>query len=250
VRPGPSLLLSAVLATVACRLLSSGLPSQDAGQTPTGADAGHGSADVLGLLGTGSVDVGEPAGIEGVPPIAGCSDGTREGYPNFTAWQRIAGCAGGFSVPGVLGAQPTCDRKAGDTSDNPMGAGCSAADLCAAGWHVCQDAADAAAHCPTADCEGCVSRGEPRFFAVAGGASPMGMCTQDPAAKNDLHGCGGLGEPESPYCSPLTRRLGFADCLATHGVWQCGSAGQSLEEAAVVTKTGPTLGGVLCCMDQ
>jgi hypothetical protein len=42
--------------------------------------------------------------------------------------------------------------------------------------------------------------------------------------------------------------MGFADCEATD-VWQCGSVGDSLDEAELVTKLDSSLGGVLCCKD-
>jgi hypothetical protein len=42
--------------------------------------------------------------------------------------------------------------------------------------------------------------------------------------------------------------MSFADCVAT-GVWQCGTADDSLREAEVVSKPDPSLGGVLCCKD-
>jgi hypothetical protein len=249
VRAFPRLLLFALAGTLGCRVLSSGLP--DAAPDAAGRDTGLLRADLSpGLDTVLSIDVGESPGLEGPPAIVGCSDGTREGFRDYSTWQSIAGCAGGFAVPCVVAApQPTCGLQAGDTSLRPTGVGCGAADLCATGWHVCADAADVKRHSPTGGCEGCVLAGEPRFFLVASGASSMGICSPDPGAANDLHGCGGLGEPESPECSPLTRRMGFADCLATGGVWACGTAEQSLQEAALVTKTGPTLGGVLCCRD-
>jgi hypothetical protein len=152
----------------------------------------------------------------------------------------------------VIGApdlHPACDLQAGDTSANPNGTGCTAADLCAQHWHVCRNGADVAQHSPTGDCESCVAAGEPRFFLVASGASSMGVCSPDGREANDLHGCGGLGQPESDGCAPLGRRMGFADCLATRGVWSCGSDFDSLQEAAVVTKKQPSLGGALCCRD-
>lgn len=194
-----------------------------------------------------ALDVGEPPGVPG----AGCSDGTREGFRDPEHWPDIAGCAGGFGQAGVIGTpdlEPACNRMAGDTSANPMGSRCSAADLCAQGWHVCRSGSDVAEHSPTG-CESCVSPGEPRFFLVASGASSIGVCSPDPSEANDLHGCGGLGQPESDGCPPLTRRMGFADCMATKGIWSCGSDHESLEEAAKVTKTKPALGGVLCCRD-
>jgi hypothetical protein len=249
-RAAPRLLLAALAGSFGCEVLSSGLPGAagpDAGER----DAPPDRADLpLAFDAVFAIDVGESPGLVGPPAIVGCSDGTREGFRDYGAWRDIAGCAGGFDIPGVVAARkPACGLQAGDTGVLPTGAGCGAADLCAAGWHVCEDATDVKKHSPTGDCEGCVLAGEPRFFLVAAGASAMGICSSDPGATNDLHGCGGLGQPESPECSPLTRRMGFADCLATAGVWACGTAEQNLNEAALVTKTGPTLGGVLCCRD-
>jgi hypothetical protein len=243
-----SLVLVAVVETAGCRVLSSGLPGDDAGRTGIGADAMAAPPETPGSL-DGRMEAlssVEQPGRSG----SGCSDDTREGFRDEVSWQMIAGCAGGFALPGVTGnLAPACARQAGDSSSNPTGAGCNAADLCAIGWHVCLDGSDVARHSPTGDCEGCVAPGEPRFFLVASGASAMGVCTVNRSAANDLHGCGGLGEPESPDCAPLTRRMGFADCLTTEKVWSCGTAAESTEEAAVVTKGGPTLGGVLCCSD-
>jgi hypothetical protein len=199
---------------------------------------------------TRAQEVGERPHPEVSARVAGCSDGTREGFPDFENWPDIAGCAGGFDQAGVLGSSgisPTCARNAGDSSSNPDGRGCSAADLCAESWHVCRDGGDVAQHSPSGDCESCVLPGERLFFLVASGASPAGICSSDPTAKNDLHGCGGLGLLETEACYPLFRRMGFADCLATDGVWQCGQEDDHLDEAAVVTKGSPAMGGVLCC---
>ena len=199
------------------------------------------------------IDVGEPPGVYGAPSLIGCADGTREGFRDYADWPGIAGCAGAFDQPGVIGAPDlpaTCERAAGDTGNNQAGKGCSAADLCATGWHLCRNPDDVARHSASGGCEGCVQAGERRFFLVASGASAMGICTPDPTASNDLHGCGGLGQPESDACAPLSRRMGFADCQATGGVWWCGDAQDSLREALVVIKPGAGLGGALCCRDS
>ncbi len=239
------LLLFGAAFTPACRVLSSGLPNGDTTATADGGGPRRTDAPAPPDEAVTSSAVEQP-GVAGT----GCSDGTREGFRDSTVWPLIAGCAGGFSRPGVVGAvKPSCAMLAGDSSDNPAGVGCSAADLCATGWHVCLDGPDVRSHSTTGDCEGCVLAGEPRFFLVATGATSTGVCTADRTENNDLHGCGGLGEPESEDCPPLSRRMGFADCLETAKVWSCGTAAQSAEEAAVVTKSGPTLGGVLCCKD-
>jgi hypothetical protein len=233
-----------------CRVLTSGL-SEDVGSSTVGdvatADTPAAPADA-----PPAIDAGEPPGVPGAPDIVGCSDGTREGFRDYINWPDIAGCAGAFDQAGVVSSpdiQPTCELLAGDTNSNHDGLGCTAADLCAANWHVCRNGDDVAKHSPTGDCESCVPAGETRFFLVASGASPMGICSPDSQAVNDLHGCGGLGQPEAPNCAPLSRRMGFADCLATNGVWNCGGPDDSLQEAKVVTKSGTTLGGVLCCKD-
>jgi hypothetical protein len=230
-----------------CNVLQSGLSTQ--GQAPW--DAAQAQAQEAGQADTAAAkDVGEPPGVHDSPPIAGCSDGSREGFRDVVRWPLIAGCAGAFEVPGVLDSKRSCQVAVGDELQSDAATNCSVADLCAAGWHVCRDGRDVALHSPTGDCEGCVLPGEQRFFVAAKAASPMGTCSADPDARNDLHGCGGLGQPEMDECAPLDRRMSFADCEATHGVWQCGTPeSDSLQEAVVVTKPGTGMGGALCCSD-
>jgi hypothetical protein len=232
-----------------CRVLQSGL----SGDTGTARDlAATTDAPSAPADAQAAIDMGEPPGAQGAPDIVGCSDGSREGFRDYYNWPDIAGCAGAFDQPGVIGSpdlQPSCGLLAGDGNTRSDGMGCSAADLCAANWHVCHNGSDVAKHSPSGDCESCVPAGEKRFFLVASGASPMGICSPDLQSANDLHGCGGLGQPEAQGCSPLSRRMGFADCLATKGVWNCGNQDDSLQEAKTVTKSGTTLGGVLCCKD-
>lgn len=241
---------AAAAAVAGCRVLSSGLGGPVADASDAADLASRADQDDVAPADAAPppVDVGEPPGLPGAPLLVGCSDGTREGFRNLSHWPDIAGCAGAFAQPGVVGSPaPACERQAGDTSVNPAGTGCGAADLCAAGWHLCRDAGDVARRSPSG-CESCVAAGEPRFFLVAAGASTMGICSPDTEASNDLHGCGGLGQPESDACAPLVRRMGFADCQAT-GAWSCGTVADSLREAAVVSKPGITMGGALCCRD-
>jgi hypothetical protein len=245
--------LLVLAAPIGCRVLTSGLPGQGAIADNQDARATADVSDMLrGADSQAAIDLGEPPGVSNAPDIVGCSDGSREGFRDLANYPNIAGCAGAFDQPGVVGPadlRPACGLLAGDTNSNRSGTGCNAADLCAAQWHVCRNGDDVAHHSPTGDCEGCVPAGEPRFFLVASGASPMGICTPDPQEMNDLHGCGGLGQPETQDCAPLSRRMGFADCLATGGVWMCGGQADSLREAKLVKKAGTTLGGALCCRD-
>jgi hypothetical protein len=242
-------LLVVVAGWTGCRVLTSGLSGEvgapDSRDVASAVDAFPASADAQP-----AIDVGEPPGVPGAPDIVGCSDGTREGFRDVGNWPDIAGCAGAFDQPGVApDMRPLCDRLAGDSNSNHAGKDCTAADLCADNWHVCRSSNDVAKHSPTGDCESCVPAGEARFFLMASGATSMGVCSPDPQAVNDLHGCGSLGQPEAQTCSPLSRRMGFADCLATNGVWNCGGPDDNLREASLVTKSGANLGGVLCCKD-
>ena len=199
--------------------------------------------------------------------VSGCSDGTREGFLDAVAYPKIAGCSGGFSVPGLVGALAlTCAHVAGNSGANPSGTGCSAADLCAPGFHVCSSAADVQASSPT----GCVgAAASPGLFfatgqsstgcnlcalgngvspAVCNGCSCAPDCKQTALTTNDLFGCGSLGTSLSS-CSVLDRASNnFCDALGPP--WNCevpGSGG--CDEAAVVTKSASAGGGVLCCAD-
>jgi hypothetical protein len=190
-----------------------------------------------------------PPGLRGDPADVGCADGSREGFADLGLWPRIAGCSGGFRVPGVDGdaaRSPHCDREAGNTGANPAGIDCSAADLCADGWQICADAGDVE-RCSVTGCRGAAPDGYALFFLVAAGASPDGICVPGAGFANDLFGCGSFGDPVHPSCAPLDRRLDFTGCYATGGLWSCGEDRSHLQETAEVSKAGPGLGGVLCC---
>ena len=256
------LLLALALAALGCRVYSVGLATDATegdfiglGSWDSGAAGERKVIDARGDLVTDAGakrgeagEAADPAPVIGDPNTVGCSDGTREGFHDTANWPNIAGCAGGWQWIGLLDLSaraPRCGRVSGNDSRNPNGAECSAADLCADGWHACVDGPDVARSSPTG-CESVGSPGEQTFFAVVTGASAQGVCYPDQSATNDLHGCGSIGQPESDWCPPLTRRMGFADCIPT-GVWQCGTVDESLSEAQWVTKSGPSLGGILCC---
>jgi len=96
----------------------------------------------------GMTDEGLPVPCNGNPPlVVGCADGTREGFLAVATYPTIAACGGAWDKPGLDGAAsaPSCGRVAGNHSSNKVGANCHAADLCAAGWHVCRGPADLAA---------------------------------------------------------------------------------------------------------
>jgi hypothetical protein len=250
-----ALLAALTLTATSCRVFDPGLPTTWDSGTPVRVPRPPVRADAAADLAR-SDDLaadrtpGEPL-PPGPPEVVGCADGTREAFASVKAWARIAGCAGAWDVPGLLGEgarSPRCGRAAGNDGANTQGIGCNVSDLCAAGWHVCVDA-DEVRHASLSGCESAILDGQPRFFLVMSGASPQGVCSPDRSAQNDLHGCGTFGQPEAVACDPLDRRMTFAECEAS-GVWSCGGAETHLEEAALVTKRGPELGGALCCLDD
>ncbi len=195
----------------------------------------------------------------------GCADGLRDAFRDLARYPRIAGCAGGFAIPGLSRAtSPTCGRGAGDDGANPDGRGCTASDLCAPGWHVCLSVRDVATHSPDG-CRGASDMAD-AFFATrqtgpgcaycASGTDPtcgpndcrVG-CAQSATTTNDIFGCGTLGGvPQATSCTPLDR---FSNnlCSDLHAPWRCDADPAGLRESDVVVKPGPAAGGVLCCED-
>lgn len=209
-------------------------------------------------------------------PSAGCADGTREGFTSLSSYPDIAACSGAWTVPGVTrpALVPTCGRASGNSGANADGAGCSAADLCAEGWHVCAGKDEVGQK--AGSCTDAVPPGAPDkslFFAV--GQASQSNSTCDSAGDNDVFGCGNLGTQLTPVrnCGVLTRALastqaqscGFNEAEPNLGPWQClGGADSHFHEGALVTKHGcpgggcsydgravsnADKGGVLCCRD-
>lgn len=209
------------------------------------------------------------------PPAAGCADGSREGFLDQSRYPSIAGCSGAWSVGGVLTATaPACGRGGGDDGANSEGSGCSAADLCSAGWHICGGRVEVAARATS--CTDAVPPGTPNkalFFAAAQTSDNNSVCGG--TGHNDVFGCGNLGTTLTPdkACGPLDRALastapnscGFNEAEPNLGPWQClGGADSHLREGELVTKVGcpgrsctydgqpigsSDKGGVLCCRD-
>ncbi|MBN2360562.1 MAG: hypothetical protein JXR83_13990 [Deltaproteobacteria bacterium] len=272
----------AVASAERCPISASAILTAGLCQTITGCSSG---APALVIA-----DDGTPCGInrecrggECVPtaPDVGCADGTREGFVSLTMYTGIAGCSGGWSVGGVTRADlaPTCNRAAGNSGSNVEGAGCSAADLCASGWHVCRGKGEVAAKAP-GGCAEAAPAGAPDktlFFAVQQNSTQDSVCDSS-GNGNDVFGCGNLGTllTGEKNCGPLTRVLasmaagscGFNEAEPPLGPWMCtGGADSHLMEGALVTKNGcpPTRvprceyegnpignsdkGGVLCCKD-
>jgi hypothetical protein len=262
-----------------CALDERGLDPLDASHPRTSRDAGLALTDEAGSEagGTGgaggtsasdaaadgarALDAAADRGADAVaerPPVSplGCADGTREGFVNVQGYPLIAACAGGWDVPGLLAPptlEPQCGRRAGNSGPVPAGAGCSVADLCALGWHVCDTASDVFQL--AGDCKDAIGLlgAPPIFFATRQRAvGPMCIATND-AGTSRLHGCGNFGNKENATCAPFTLLLRDMDCAATPP-WSCPTTMMSPMTAAVgeyetVVKPGPAHGGVLCCHD-
>ncbi len=206
-------------------------------------------------------DAGVDAGVDAGCPAPGCADGVREGFLDGCRYPVIAGCSGGFSLPGVLGVGTHCNRQAGDDTADPAGGGCTVEDLCAAGWHLCRNTQEVSRSSP----DGCDAVALLPFFFITAqsgpgcgvcatgtdssctGASCQQGCLQTAVTANDVFGCGGIGDlPDPRSCSPLNR-FSNNNCQALGSPWICDSNGTT--EAHAVVKTSAFKGGALCCRD-
>lgn len=202
-----------------------------------------------------------------VTECGGCADGVREAFRDRTRYPNIAGCAGGFALPGLAReTAPTCANAAGNNGPNPNGDGCSASDLCAPGFHVCRSSADVAQH----SSDGCVGANDaaPSTFWASrqtgtgclecATGNELGCtssdcrpgCAPTTETANDLFGCGSLGSVPRESCAPLDRSSNDL-CTALVAPWTCNAnnPGANVRESEFVRKPGPGAGGVLCCRD-
>lgn len=228
-------------------------PSGDAGASGTaGAANGMGAAGDTGGVGG---QAGNGTGGSTVIDPVGCSDGTREGFVDIAVYPNIAACAGGWDEPGLLSMAsrtPECERRAGNESDNPDGGGCSVADLCSAGWHVCETAQAVAAATAGIGCAPAYELylAKPAFFVTRQRAEGLVCDATNQTGTNNLYGCGNVGSAADKSCAPFMHMLRDSDCH-NHMPWACadGQIGNAQDEYSVVTKAGSAAGGVLCCAD-
>ena len=212
-------------------------------------------------------------------PEAGCADGEREGFLDQDVYTHIAGCAGGWSSPGITPDEivAKCNHGGGDDGANAEGNGCASPDLCAVGWHVCKGWQEVAANSPSG-CAGATppdAKSKSLFFAMRQPSENGSVCGEWGDGFNDVFGCGNLGSGLGPdkSCGPLDRVLastqpdkcGFNEAEPPLGPWECvGGPGSDLLEGKTVTKKGcpggscsydgygvgsQDKGGVLCCRD-
>lgn len=214
----------------------------------------------------------DPAGVCVFAAIecGGCADGQRDAFLDRARNPDIAGCAGGFALPGLnREAAPTCARIAGDDGPNPTGLGCRSSDLCAEGFHVCRSAGEVRA-CSRDGCAGAQDGPPKSFWATrqtgpgclqcATGTAPDCTnrdCRADCANTShtshttyDIFGCGSLGSIPQASCSPLDRS-GNNLCSALRAPWRCDDPPMEADvrESEFVVKPGAEAGGVICCRD-
>ena len=204
-----------------------------------------------------------------IDPI-GCSDGTREGFTDRTMFPNIAACAGAWRQQGIFpaipaSALPACATLGNSSTMAPAdGAGCSAANLCARGWRICnggdvlprtRNMGCAAGNYPTpgfyaaavsgTGCAICALRTGTVTGAACTSNSCQANCRESGDLNNDFFGCGTLGAAVGGACDGLNR-FSNNDCSALGAPWSCGG---STQESRTVVKTNAAAGGVLCCRD-
>jgi hypothetical protein len=235
---------------------SGGAVTGSGGAVAGSGGATSGTGGLFVVPGTGGREAGTGGGGAGgndvTPRSLGCADGTREAFADPARFPAIAGCAGAWSVPGLVTMEsraPACGRAAGNDAGNTAGAGCTVEDLCADGWRVCGGARELGALGVTCAEAGipASSAGGPLFFATRQRGTPPTSCSPDEATtSNNLHGCGNFGRAEDAGCAPLNRQIEHSVCAA-NPPWACSESTGIMSEATVVTKSGPSGGGVLCC---
>lgn len=224
--------------------------SSTTGSGSTTLSSSGSAAGGAGGAGTGGAGAAGGGGAGGTP-TEGCSDGSREAYEDAVMQPNIAGCSGGWDVPGTRSPESMtthCSRNSGNGSTNPGGIGCSVEDLCSPGWHVCDSHGDVTLSSVGGQCP--PDKGESAFWATRQSMNPLVKNEQVycvAAGNNNVYGCTDTGDPVfgsadgNDNCGPLELAMGGNDCEAT---WVC-LGGDS--EALNITKTGPEFGGVLCC---
>lgn len=219
----------------------------------TGASGSSGGASG-GAGGDGGAGSAGSGGSGGAAPLPGCADNERDAYLDPLELD-IAACAGGFGVPGVAEPRvmlPECTGM-GDTSGNPTGMNCSAANLCAIGFHICASGLEVETKAVSGQCP---SDSVDAFWATAQSLDVGGAACAS-GGKNNVVGCGdfGLVVPDDSWgCDALTTYLTEVQCGLEDGEydpayapWRCPDPGTT--EAENIHKVDPARGGVLCCRD-
>ncbi len=179
------------------------------------------------------------------PAVVGCADGTREWLVDLASYPRIAGCSGAWGVPGLHNTPPPSPICRGNGNSNPsMQTDCDVSDLCAAGWHVCNDDNDVKLGLNGKPCHE-LSGLQNVFFTTRQHSTGASACEM--VGANDLFGCGSMGiSPNAGYCFSV-ERASDDSCFNMQGVWDCGA--NLVAESDNIVKLAPQGGGALCCHD-
>lgn len=221
--------------------------------TDSGSDAGRDSGS----------DAGHDAAV--ITIETGCADGEREAFRDLMRYPSIAGCAGGWTRPGLAHVAPAaCGGQGGDDGPFASGSPCGASDLCAPRWHVCLGPHDVTLSSPDG-CDGSHDAVD-SFFATRMSGPGCGICAtggapdctatdcredcaQTASTMNDIFGCGTEGSvPSAGTCGPLDR-FGNNLCSSLPPPWSCAYDGSGTHEAELVVKPGSAHGGIVCCRD-
>lgn len=192
-----------------------------------------------------------------LPKLSGCSDGSREWFQDELLYPHIAGCAGGFSQPGLKDRNgnpkfPACERNAGNHAPNPSGEGCSAADLCESGWKICDSPLSILSASRGRFCDNSNQREllDGSFFASASTLSTLqNSCSSKVPSSNTIAGCGNLHS--NTFCEIYGASV-FSDAVSCDSLpssWNC-SVLDSTDPVFDITNAFSDNNGVLCCRES
>ncbi|MSP62684.1 MAG: hypothetical protein EXR72_20615 [Myxococcales bacterium] len=178
---------------------------------------------------------------------SGCTNNGGRRATGDPGLPRVAFCPAAWSVAGIVSGDAAVKKCGGKPDAN--GTGCTPADNCATGWHVCTGDKDALDHGLTvAACQsapaGMYATGHRGGLEIMGPGMRAPSCNSLGGIAEFVMGCGTLGTSVKS-CSILQHAMGAMECT---GVWSCGSGGMALA-GDLVKKSGLELGGVICCQD-
>ena len=174
--------------------------------------------------------------VTGSPATTSCADKTTEVV--FSAY--VAGCDGGWSVPGIANAGTLCNGEGG--------------------WHLCTGEPEIASLGVSNCLTDALSNGHdlaarsPIFYTTLETSRGTGSCRDDDPTNygtNDIWGCGvGHGGPSGIQpCGALNAGTGGARRKTLNwGDW-AGLIPPGNNEVATVYKTGNNNGGAMCCAE-
>lgn len=169
----------------------------------------------------------------------GCAAGEAQG---FLGQKSISACAGAWSVAGVA-TEASYSRQC-DSNGDADGQGCSVADVCAVGWHVCESATEVLDASDNLGCNG-VSDFSDGFFVTR--QSGPGSIIMSEDGTNDVFGCGQGAGVKSDNEKRGLNAFTHNKCSQVDGSWSCPGSGYD-EALTIVHNTN--VGGALCCRDN